>query len=158
MLAGIRQKILQMVENEDANSLLRIVHARQSRLQPLHNRGERVLLDQEKQPLFGFEVVVEAGQRHAAGARKVAHGGAFVSLFAEDFGGVGKDLCEAPVKAGSRRGRAHAMPPSRNSSCGGGARHEQTVWLIRTFVRTQYMAIVIWITSAGAREPALYLC
>ena len=86
--------------NENSNALFGIGHASEPRLQPLHDRCESVFLDQVEQALFGFEVVVEASERHAAFAREIAHGGAFVSLFTENFGGVGEDFRETPVIAG----------------------------------------------------------
>ena len=79
---------------------------------PLDDRRERVLLDQVQQPLFGFEVVIKPGQRHAARARQIAHGSAFVSLLAEYFGGMSKDLRQATVVAGGRSGRG-AMRAAR---------------------------------------------
>ncbi len=69
----------------------------------LHDGGEGVLLNQEKQALFGFEVIIKPRQRHAAGAGKIAHGSAFVSFFAEDFRGMSEDLCQAAVEARRRR-------------------------------------------------------
>src|SRR5271165_3480421 len=110
------QKILEMIENKDADLLFRIVHAFQTRFQALDDRAECMLLDEEEQPLFGLKVVIKSSQRHAAGARKVAHRGALVSLFAEDFGGVGENLRQPPVKA---RGRwdCSAVPPSPNPGC-----------------------------------------
>ena len=105
----VGQEIFEVVEDENANALFRIAHTLQTRLQALDDGGESMLLDEVEQPLFRLEVVIKPGQRHAAGAREIAHRSAFVSLFAENFGGVGQDFGKAPVVAGSRNGRA-ALP------------------------------------------------
>ena len=60
---------------------------------------ERVFLNQVKQPLFGLEVVVQPRQGHAAFARQIAHGSAFISLFAENFGGVAQNFGKPPIVA-----------------------------------------------------------
>jgi hypothetical protein len=62
-----------------------------------------MLLDQIKKPVLGSEVMIHTGERHAGGARKVAHGGASVTFVAEDFGGVFEDFAKLAVKAGLGR-------------------------------------------------------
>src|SRR5581483_7441107 len=57
----IGKKILQVVQDEDANALLRVVHALQPFTEPLHDVLKCVLLDEVEEPLFGFEVVVHPG-------------------------------------------------------------------------------------------------
>jgi hypothetical protein len=42
--------------------------------------------------------MIKAGQRHSSGAGKIAHGSAFVSFEAENFGSVVKNVAEAPVE------------------------------------------------------------
>jgi hypothetical protein len=44
--------------------------------------------------------VIEASQRHARGARKIAHRSTFVSFFAEHFGGVIQYLAEPTMETG----------------------------------------------------------
>src|SRR5215471_7219124 len=88
----VREEVLQMIQYEDTNALFGIFHAFQSRLQTLHDGAEGVFLDEIKQPLFRFEVVIESSQRHAAFARKIAHRGALVSFFTEDVSGTGENL------------------------------------------------------------------
>jgi hypothetical protein len=63
-----------------------------------------VLLNQEEQALLGLEVIIKSRQRHAGGTGKIAHGSAFVSFFAEDFGSVGEDFGESLIVASNRDG------------------------------------------------------
>jgi hypothetical protein len=44
--------------------------------------------------------VIETSERHAGCAGEIAHGGAFVSLFAEDFGGVVQNLAKTTMETG----------------------------------------------------------
>src|SRR5689334_17299671 len=89
-----------MILNEDANALFRIYHTLEPLFNPIANCGESVLLDHVKQALFGFEIVVEAGQRHAGRAGEVAHRSSLVTLVAKHFGGMAKDLCQTAIKPG----------------------------------------------------------
>src|ERR1700687_704411 len=98
-----------------------------------------MLLNEVEQALFGFEVVVKSGERHAALARKIAHRRAFISLFAEDFGGMSQKLGQAPVIP-SLRSSCGAMSPRGHSGCGGRSRHDAAE-LIRTIVRTKYTRV-----------------
>ena len=116
-----------------------IGHAFQSRLQSLHNRAERMFLDEIEQPLFGFEVVVKSRQRHAALAREIAHRGAFIALLAEDFGGVSEDFSQTPVVAGGRtRSRRDVVARKLELLAEGLAILTTYASLIRTFVRIEY--------------------
>jgi hypothetical protein len=76
-----------------------------------------MFLNEKKQALFRFEVVIETCERHASGAREIAHGGTFVSFFAEDFGGVIEDVSETAIESGVgrriRRPWAQLMAGSR---------------------------------------------
>ena len=63
-----------------------------------------MFLNQVEQALFGSEVVIQAGEGHAGGARKVAHGGTFVSFFAENVGGMAEDFAQAAIETGFGRG------------------------------------------------------
>ena len=94
----IGEKVLQMVEDEHTNSLGRMLDFVQPRAEPRHDGGEGVLLDQVQQFLFGFEIVVQAGERYSAGARQIAHRCSGVAFFIEDVGGVDQYLGQAPVK------------------------------------------------------------
>src|ERR1700679_515560 len=87
-----------------------------------------MFLDKKKQPLFGLEVVVESRQRHAAGARKVAHGSAFVAFLAEDIGGVDQYFSQSLVisRLGWHAGRGCDAISCGNGCCGGEASHSQT--------------------------------
>src|SRR5690242_3969203 len=100
----VGQKILQVVLDEDAHPLLGIVHPFQALTQALQNGGERVFLDQIKQLFFRIKVVVQPGQGHAAGARKVAHGSAFVALLAEHLGSMLQDLGQTAVETAALHG------------------------------------------------------
>src|SRR6476646_1671954 len=120
-----------MVENENADALFRIGDTLESRFQPLHDGSEGMFLNEIEQPLFGFKVVVEARERHAALAREIAHGGAFVSLFTENFGGVCEYLGQPPVIAGFRSRRRRAMARG-HSSCYGRTPHNPLKRIIRT--------------------------
>src|ERR1035438_7502404 len=95
-----------MILDKDSQTLARIGDAFETRLQFLNDGRESMLLNQVQQSLFGLKVVVETGKRHAGGARKVAHGSAFISFFAEDVGGMAEDFAEATIKAGFG-GRGH---------------------------------------------------
>ncbi len=92
-----------MVEDENANALLGIGNFVEPLAQPLNDGAEGVLLDQVEQLLLGLEIIVEPGQGHAAGASKVAHGGAFVSFFVKDFGCMDKNLAEAAIETAHGR-------------------------------------------------------
>src|SRR5580658_69938 len=96
-----------------------------------------MLLDEKKQPLFGLEVVVEPRQRHAAGARKIAHGSAFITLLAEDIGGVEQYFCQPLVvsRFGLSGWGGRSAMPCGNACCRGSTAHSQQPALIRTFVR-----------------------
>src|ERR1700687_4643813 len=98
-----------------------------------------MLLNEVEQALFGFEVVVQSSQRHTALARKIAHRRAFITLFAEDFGGMSQNLGQAPVIPSSRSS-CGAMSPRGHSGCGGRSRHD-AAQLIRTIVRTKYTRV-----------------
>src|SRR5690242_4456895 len=100
----VGQKILQVVLDEDAHPLLGIVHPFQALTQALQNGGERVFLDQIKQLFLRIKVVVQPGQGHAAGARKVAHGSAFVALLAEHLGSMLQDLGQTAVETAALPG------------------------------------------------------
>src|SRR5581483_8873209 len=127
----IGQEVFQMVVNEDADALLGIAHAREPLPQRVNHRAEGVLLDQVKQLLFRLEVVIKTGQRHARGARKVAHAGAFVSFFAENLGRMAQDLRHAAVEAGIAVGRS-----ARRRSWGRQQGHEEQ--FERSFESSQY--------------------
>src|ERR1700757_163213 len=92
-----------------------------------------MFLDEIEQPLFGFEVVIEPSEGHPALTREVAHRGAFVSLSADDFGGVVKNLCQPPVIAGFRSRRRSAVMACGDSSCCGRTPHNP---LSRSFERS----------------------
>src|SRR4249919_3001006 len=92
-----------------------------------------MFLDQIQQPLFGFEVVIKSGKRHPALARQITHRGAFVSLLAEDFGGVVENLGQPPVVAGFWNRRRSAMVARGDSSCCGRTPHYP---FIRSFERS----------------------
>src|SRR5271170_880733 len=99
----IAHEILEVIQDEDADPLLGVSNILQPRFEFFKNGGECVLLNQEEQALLGLAVMIEASQRHAGGAGKIAHGGAFITLGAEDLRGVVEDLSEAPVEASNRR-------------------------------------------------------
>ena len=128
-----------MIEDEDADALLRIGDPFQALLELFENRGEGVFLDQVEQALFGLEVVIEAGERHAAGARKVAHGGAFIAFVAEDRGGVIEDLAHAAVEAGRGPGGA--------GLAGASGGRVAAAAVIRSNVRSNYRAL-----AGGSQE------
>ncbi len=86
--------------------------------EPLKNSGEGMLLNQVQQALFGLEVVIEPGQRHAGGARKVAHGCAFVPLDAKHLGGMGENLREAAVETGHRGLGQRVVATAGGAGCG----------------------------------------
>src|SRR5439155_23821504 len=88
----VGQKILHVIQDENPDSLGGIFNLIQPFAETLYDGRESVLLNEVEQLLFGFEIVIKPGQGHATRARKVAHGGAFVSFFAEDIGGVGKNF------------------------------------------------------------------
>src|ERR1019366_254946 len=120
----------EMILDKDSQTLARIGDAFETRFQFLNDGRESMLLNQVQQSLFGLEVVVEAGERHAGSARKVAHGSAFVSFFAEDFGGVAEDFAEAAIEAGFG-GRGHVGVAAEScrpgSADGGGSGHGSNV-------------------------------
>src|SRR5580765_7516891 len=127
-----------MIEDENTNALFGIRHTFQPSFQPLHDRSESVFLNEIEQSLFGFKVVIETRERHAALAREIAHGGAFVSLFTEHCGGVTENLGQPPVIACYRNGRCRAMTARGDSSCCARTPHTPRKQVIRTFVRNQY--------------------
>ena len=99
----VGEEILEVIQDEDANALFGIGDAFQPRTQALDDGRKGVLLNQVEQLFLGFEVVVQPGQRHAAGAREVAHGRALVALLVEHIGRVRQDFRKPLVKAASRR-------------------------------------------------------
>ena len=76
------------------------VAGRQALTQAVDDGGEGVLLDEVQQLLFGLEIIIKTGQRDAAQARKIAHGGAFVTFVGENLGGVIQNLGQAAVETG----------------------------------------------------------
>jgi hypothetical protein len=118
----IAYEILKMIQNEDAYALFGISDILEPGFELFENGGEGVLLNQEQQALFGFAVVIKPRQRHSGGARKIAHGGAFVSLATKDLGGMVENVLEAAIKAGPRNARGRSAGIStltaRGAGCG----------------------------------------
>src|SRR5436309_10629714 len=110
----VGQKVFQVIEDENANPLLRLVRVFEPLLQPLDNRLERVLLDEIKQALLGLEIVIEPCERHTGGAGQVAHGRALVSSFVEYFNGMFEDFGQPTVEARLRMCDAGHGPPDGN--------------------------------------------
>src|SRR5580698_7162139 len=96
----IAYEIFEMVQDEDADALLRIGDILQPPFEFFHDGGEGMFLNQEQQALFGLEIVIKPRQRHTGGAGKIAHGSAFVSLEAENFRSMIEDLSKAAVETG----------------------------------------------------------
>src|SRR5450759_1336723 len=96
----IAHEILEVIQDEDAEPLLGIGDILEPRFELFENGSESVLLNQEQQALFRFEVVIKSRQGHAGGAGKIAHGGAFVALEAKDLRGMVEDLPKAAVETG----------------------------------------------------------
>src|SRR5438477_10664064 len=105
-----------MIEDEDPDAFFRVTDIFQARFQPLYDRAEGVFLDEIEQTFFGFEIVIEARQRHTTFPREVAHGSAFVSLLAEDLGSVTENLRQAAVITRCWRGD-RTQPARGNSFC-----------------------------------------
>ena len=118
----IAHEIFEVIQDEDAYALFGIGDILEPRFELFENSGEGVLLDQEQQALFGLEVVIKPRQRHAGGARKIAHGGAFVSLETKDLGGMVENVLEAAIKTGHRSasGRSAGISTltARGAGCG----------------------------------------
>ena len=103
-----------------------------------------MFLDQVEQLFLGFEVVVEAGQRHTAGAREIAHGGAFVALFVKDFGGMGEDFRAAD----GQNGFAGTVPLAGDDAAEAGGPRWRWRQACFSNVRSNYTAGVIDVTRA----------
>ena len=73
-----------------------------------------MFLDQVKQLFFRFEVVVQAGERNAAGAGKIAHRCGRIALFVKNIGGVHQYLGQAAIETGLQ-----ARPRGWNTSSPG---------------------------------------
>src|SRR5262249_28412340 len=86
----------------------------------VENRREGVFLDQIEQAFFRFEVIVEAGEGNTAGAGKIAYRGAFISLLAEDLGGMLEDLAQPAIEARPARRHAGAERTPDGTVCGRG--------------------------------------
>src|SRR5208337_3013910 len=113
----IAHEILEVILNEDADALFRIRDPLEPGLEPFKNSGEAMLLNEVQQALFGLDVVIEPRQRHASSARKVAHGSAFVSLLAENFYGMVKNLSETAVETGRRGRRKNISAATGSAGC-----------------------------------------
>ncbi len=94
----VDQKIFEMVENENPDTLFRFGAFVEPSGELFEDGCESVFLNQVEQTFFRSEIVIEARQRHAGGAGEVAHRSAFVSFFAEDFGRVAEDFAETAVE------------------------------------------------------------
>ena len=127
----IAHEILEVIQNEDADALFGIRDILEPRFEFFENGGEGMFLNEIQQALFGLEVVIKPGQRHAGGARKIAHGSAFVSFDTKDFGGMVEDLSEAAVETGRPRHWSNMLLRRR------GARVEGRV-AMRSNVRSNY--------------------
>src|SRR5579862_1655216 len=64
----VGEKVFQVVQDKKSNALFRIGNIVKSFTQKPDDCAEGVLLNEIEQLLFGLEVVVEPGQRHAARA------------------------------------------------------------------------------------------
>src|SRR5271169_5460543 len=114
----IAHKIFEVVQDEDADPLFGIGDILEPRFELFENGRESVLLNQKQQTLFGLEIVIEPRQRHPGGTRKIAHGSAFVSLEAENLGGMIENLPEAAVKTGHRRAIGCLSGTPGSKGCG----------------------------------------
>src|ERR1700722_17449740 len=101
-----------------------------------------MFLDEEKQSLFGLEVVVESGQRHTARARKIPHGSAFIAFFAKDIRGVDEYFCQSLVisRFGRHAWRRSGTIPRGNACCGGRTTHNLQPALFERSLESQYSA------------------
>src|SRR5277367_3435871 len=106
-----------MIEDKDSNPLLGVGDIIEPCLELLHDRGEGMLLHQEEQTFFRFEIMIEPGQRYAGGAREVAHGRAFVSLDAKDFSCVVEDVAEAAIETGDSNAACGLARSAGSSGC-----------------------------------------
>src|SRR5262249_35237645 len=104
---GIGQRIFKMVENEDPDTIFRIVFMFQPWAQLPDYGAECVFLNMVKKAFLGFEIVVEPGERHAAAAREIAHGCALVTLVVKNISSVSKDIRELLVESRTSTGIAH---------------------------------------------------
>src|SRR5580658_54777 len=107
----IAYKILQVIQDENSDPLFRNRDLVELRLERFENGGKSMLLNQEQQAFFGFAVVIQPCQRHASGAGKITHGGAFISFEAEDLRGMFQYMFEAAIETG----RGHVSGRSARS-------------------------------------------
>src|SRR5437016_2377194 len=123
----VGEEVFQVVENENADTLLGIGDLLQTRPQPFNDGTESMFLNKVKQLFFGFEVVVESCQRHAAAARQVAHGRSLVSLLIEFVGSVLQNLGQTAVEAGLGKSARCAGASRRSRRSWGGSGHSSNV-------------------------------
>src|SRR5882757_6691062 len=111
-----------MVQDESSNALLRLGAFVEPGRKLFEDGGESMFLNQVQQTFLRSEVMIQAGQRHARGPREVAHGSAFISFFAKDFGSVRQHFAEATVETSIRDG-AGGTTWTSGSATDCGARH-----------------------------------